>query len=234
MTLRYGQFCPIAKAAEVLGERWTILIVRELLMGSTRFNDLQRALSGISPTLLTKRLAQLEDCGLVQRRATLGSQRSEYHLTAAGRELRPIVLSLGKWGMRWARGEMSEDELDLELLMFDLNRRLDATQLPGGHTVLQFIFTDVSRLDRWWIVIEPDGRRELCLDNPRRRADLQLRCPRHTLAEYWAGDVTLDAARESGALKISGDPHLARTVHRWLRPGLLSNIRPKTRPTRTR
>lgn len=227
MSLRYGQFCPIAKAAEILGERWTILIVRELLLGTTRFNDLQRGLSGISPTLLTKRLGQLEACGLVARRVLSAPRRNEYHLAPAGRELRPIVLGLGKWGMRWARGQMSADELDIEMLMLDLNRRLDATQLPGCRTVVQFVFSDASRFSRWWIVVQHDGTRELCLDNPRQRPDVQLRCAVRTLTEIWAGDTTIEAARARGALHVSGDPVLVRTVSRWLRPGLLSHVRPR-------
>lgn len=227
MSIRYGQFCPIAKAAEVLGERWTILIIRELLLGTTRFNDLQRGLAGISPALLTKRLGQLEASGLVLRRSVPGRRRSEYHLAPAGRELRPIVLGLGKWGMRWARGQMSADELDIEMLMTDLNRRLDPTQLPSGHTVVQFVFPDAPRFSRWWIVIEPDGTRELCHENPRQVADLQLRCALRTMTEIWAGDTTIEAARARGALQVSGDPMLARTLTRWLRSGLFSDIRPK-------
>src|SRR5215212_2928986 len=99
MSIRYRQFCPIAKAAEILGERWTILILRELLVGATRFSDLQRALSHISPTLLTKRLNQLEECGLLMRKKLPAQKRIEYQLAPAGRQLRPVVLSLGKWGM---------------------------------------------------------------------------------------------------------------------------------------
>ncbi len=141
MSIRYGQFCPVAKAAEVLGERWTILIIRELLLGTTRFSDLQRALSQISPTLLTKRLNQLQDCGLVIRKKLPQQRRTEYHLTPAGRELLPVVIGLGEWGMKWARGQMSDDELDVELLMHDFSRRIDETQLPGGRTVIKFVFT---------------------------------------------------------------------------------------------
>src|SRR3954465_7620571 len=145
MSTRYGQFCPVAKAAEVLGERWTILIVRELLLGSNRFSDLQRALSQISPTLLTKRLNQLQDCGLVIRKILAKKKRTEYHLTSAGRDLLPVVVSLADWGMKWARGQMSDDELDVELLMLDFSRRIDETQLPGGGTVVHFVFPALTK-----------------------------------------------------------------------------------------
>src|SRR3954469_20074958 len=132
MSIRYRQFCPISKAAELLGERWTILIMRELVLGTTRFNDFQRALSQISPTLLTKRLHELQECGLAVRKQMPDQRRTEYHATAAARELKPIILGLGKWGMKWARGQMNDDELDVDGLMYDLHRRIDVTQLPGG------------------------------------------------------------------------------------------------------
>ncbi len=116
MSIRYGQICPVSKAAELLGERWTLLIIRELVLGTTRFNDFQRALSQISPTLLTKRLNQLEEAGLVVRKTMPNQRRIEYHPTAASKELKPIILGLGEWGMRWARGQMNDDELDVEML----------------------------------------------------------------------------------------------------------------------
>ena len=165
MSTRYGQFCPVSKAAEVLGERWTILIIRELLLGTTRFNDFQRALSQISPTLLTKRLNQLQECGLVVRKTVPDQRRTEYQPMPAAKELKPIIFGLGKWGMKWARGQMNDDELDVELLMYDLHRRIDATQLPGGRTVIKFLFRGLPKFGHWWIVLE-NGARELCVDNP--------------------------------------------------------------------
>lgn len=226
MSIRYGQFCPIAKAAEVLGERWTILIIRELLLGSNRFSDLQRALAQISPTLLTKRLKQLDDCGLVLRKKSLGQQRHEYQLTAAGRELRPVVLGLGKWGMKWARGQMSDDELDVEMLMQDFSRRIDAQRLPSGRTVIQFVFPELAQFGHWWIVLEEDGTRELCSDNPGKAVDVQLRSTVRTMVEIWAGDTPIRAAIKDGQLRLSGHPTLLRTVSSWLRIGLLAHIRP--------
>lgn len=228
MSISYSQFCPIAKAAEVLGERWTILIIRELLLGSTRFSDLQRALSKISPTLLTKRLIQLEDCGLVIRKKLPGQQRTDYHLTAAGRELLPVVTGLGEWGMKWARGQMTDDELDVELLMFDLGRRIDGKQLPGGGHIIQFVFSGLAKFAQWWIVIEADGTREVCAENPGKDADMLLRTDLRTMTEIWAGDVELRAAKKDGRLQLSGDPLLIRTLALWLRTGTFAAIRPAT------
>lgn len=229
MAIKYGQFCPIAKAAEVLGERWTILIIRELLLGSTRFSDIQRALSQISPTLLTKRLNQLVSDELVVRKSIPGGRRTEYHLTPAGRELAPIVMGLGEWGMRWARGQMSDDELDVELLMADIRRRIDAASLPSGSTVLKFVFPGLERFSVWWIIVE-DEERELCVDNPGRDVDLTLTADVRALVEYWAGDIDMATARRQGRVKLEGSRLLGRSITDWLRPGLLAHIRPAETP----
>lgn len=226
MSARYYQFCPIAKASEILGERWTILIVRELLLGATRFAELQRGLSAISPTLLTRRLGQLQDCGLVVRRAVPGTGRAEYSLTPAGRELHPVVVGLGRWGMKWARGQMSDDELDVQHLMADLARRIDETQLPGGDTVIQFSFQRLPKFAHWWVLLAADGTRELCANNPGRNAHLQLRTDLRTMVEIWAGDIRIADAVKSGRVQVSGEPLLARTLAAWLRPGALSDVRP--------
>ncbi len=226
MSIRYSQFCPIAKAAEVLGERWTILIIRELLLGNTRFSDLQRALSQISPTLLTKRLGQLQDGGLVVRKLAPKGGRVAYHLTAAGRELRPVILGLGEWGMKWARGQMNDDELDVELLMFDLCRRIDEEKLPGGQTVVEFAFRGLKKFARWWVVLEAEGERELCVDNPGLAADVQILTDLRTLTEIWAGDTEIRAAKKDGRLQLNGDPALIRSLPAWLRIGMFAGIRP--------
>ncbi len=228
MSIRYGQFCPVAKAAEVLGERWTILIVRELLMGTTRFTQFQRALSQISPTLLTKRLNQLQDCGIVLRKTLPDQRRTEYHLTAAGRELLPAVVALGEWGMKWARGQMSDDELDVELLMHDFSRRIDASQLPGGRNVIKFVFSGLAEFATWWIVLEENGERELCVDNPGKEVDVQIRSDLRTMTEIWAGDTEIGNARKDGRLQLSGNALLVRTLPSWLRIGTFAHVKRAT------
>ena len=228
MSIRYGQMCPVSKAAEVLGERWTILILRELLLGTTRFNDFQRALSQISPTLLTKRLKQLQECGLVMRKTLPDQRRTEYQPTAAGKELKPIILGLGEWGMKWARGQMNDDELDVEMLMYDLHRRIDTSQLPGGRTVIKFHFLNLPKFGHWWIVLEENGKRELCVHNPAKPVDVDLTTDLRTMAHVWAGDIEIRAAKDAGSLQLKGNPTLIRTISAWLRPGMFAHVRPRT------
>ena len=232
MSNRYFQVCPVSKAAEILGERWTILIIRELLLGAPHFGDLQHALPRLSPTLLTKRLHELQDVGIVIRKTGSGGRRTEYQLTAAGRELEPVILKLGEWGMKWARGQMSDDELDVESLMYDYNRRLDPTQLPSGETVLEFVFNGLRQYGRWWIVVAADGERELCIDPPGRPVDLQIRSDLRTLTEIWTGDTDLRAARREGRLELTGNAVLIRTIRSWLRTSIMAHIRPHPKALR--
>jgi DNA-binding HxlR family transcriptional regulator len=226
MSIRYGQFCPISKAAEVLGERWTILIVRELLLGTTRFSDFQRALSQISPALLTKRLNQLADCGLVVRTVAPGQRRPDYRLTPPGQELQSVIFGLGEWGMKWARGQMRDDELDVEMLMYDLCRRIDVTPFPGGEIIIGFSFPRLPKFAHWWIIIEANRERELCVAHPGKEVDIQVRTDVRTMVKIWAGDIEARLAKKEGLLQLSGDPALVRTFSRWLRPGALAHIRP--------
>src|SRR5215469_9159692 len=232
MSIRYGQICPVSKAAELLGERWTLLIIRELVLGTTRFNDFQRALSQISPTLLTKRLKQLEEAGLLVRKTLPGQRRVEYLPTAASKELKPIILGLGEWGMRWARGRMNDEELDVEMLMYDLQRRIDVEQLSGGRTVIKFCFRALPKFEHWWIVIEPDGTRVLCVHNPRLSIDIELITDVRTMSHVWAGDMDIRMAKDTGRLELKGNPILMRTISSWLRPGTFAHIRPQSGPIR--
>ena len=161
----YGQFCPVAKATEIIGEKWTLLILRELLLGTCRFNEFQRSMNRISPTVLTKRLKQLEEKGIVLKRPVSGQKGFEYRLTAMGRELEPIIETVAIWGQRWARGQMSDDELDVELLMWDIHRRIQFDAMPDGETVLSFTFSDLDKYRTWWLVISRADV-DLCTEDP--------------------------------------------------------------------
>lgn len=212
--LKYGQFCPIAKASEVLGEKWTLLIVRELLQGTRRFNDFQRALSLISPTVLAQRLRALEERGVLFRRRAPGGRVSEYHLTRAGRELYPVIEELAVWGMRWARGRMDDAELDIELLMWDIHRRIDREALPGGQAVIRFSFPESKQFRDWWVVVDERGA-DLCTKDPGRDVDLEVVSDLRSLVEVWMGDVPLQQARAAGRIRLSGSTEYARTMRDW-------------------
>ena len=221
----YGQFCPVAKASDILGERWTVLILRELLLGSTRFNDFQRGLSRISPTLLSKRLKGLEEKGLIVRKRSAGQERHEYHLTACGRELEPIIEHLAKWGMRWARGQMTDSELDVEFLMWDLQRRLQTRHLPDGETVLCFTFDDLEKFKTWWLVSCREEA-DLCTENPGKDVDLYVNTGVRTLVEVWSGDLDVKKALREKLIRTQGNVHLERTMPDWLGICLYADVRP--------
>lgn len=221
----YGQFCPVAKATELVGERWTLLILRELLLGTHRFNEFQRALSRISPSLLTKRLKQLECAGIIVRKAQLGHKGYDYYLTVAGKEMAPIVENLAVWGMRWARGQLSDDELDVEFLMWDIQRRLQTDALPDGETIICFIFDELNRFKSWWLVIR-DGGVDLCTENPGKDVDLYITTTVRNLVQVWQGDIEMKLALHKQLIKTQGNPRLARTMADWLGICLYADIRP--------
>lgn len=209
----YSQFCPVAQACSILSERWTVLIVRELLCGSTRFSELQRGISRISPTMLAARLRELEGAGLIVRRGGAG-RAATYHLTPIGRELQPIVFAIGAWGLRWTKGRIADDELDVELLMTDIGRRIDASGLPDGGTVLRFRFTDIAEFSEWWLLIR-DGSVDVCIDDPGEEAHLSFVTTVRALAEVWMGRRPLADAISTGDLRVTGQASLRRTLSRW-------------------
>lgn len=221
----YGQFCPVAKATELLGERWMILVLRELLLGSHRYSEFQRALSRISPSLLTKRLKQLEAAGIIVRKAQQNRKGYDYFLTPAGKELAPLVAHLATWGMRWARGQLNDDELDVEFLMWDIQRRLQTDMLPDGETVLCFIFDGLSKFKNWWLVIN-NGEVDLCIENPGKDVDLYISTTLRNLVEIWEGDIEIKVAQRKKLLKTHGDARLAKTMPDWLGICLYADVRP--------
>lgn len=223
--LNYGDFCPVSKAAEVLGEKWTLLIVRELLMGATRFSQIERAIPRISATVLNTRLRALEQAGVLVRKRTPEQRGHEYQLTESGRELYPIVVQVGEWGMRWARGAMTDDELNVETLMSDISRRIDGSRFPGGQTVIQFHFTDLGRYAKWWVKLN-DGVADLCQDNPGTEVDVYITTDLRSMTEVWMGDLSLRKAQDNGQVKIVGPSRYLSDVRSWLRLHLLADVRP--------
>jgi len=221
----YGQFCPVAKATEIIGEKWTLLVLRELLLGTTRFNDFQRALSRMSPTLLAKRLRCLEECGIIIRKKLSGQRGYEYRLTAAGKELGPLIEVLAVWGMRWARSQLGDDELDVEFLMRELQRRLQTECLPDGVTVICLMFDELTKHKTWWLLVDGDVV-DLCTDDPGKDVDLYISSSVRTIVEVWEGDVEIRTALRNGSVKTNGSRHLIRTMPEWFGVCLYKEVRP--------
>jgi len=219
----YGQFCPVAQALELVGERWTLLVVRELLCGNYRFGEIMHGLPLISRSVLAQRLASLEDAGLVERRERAGGSGFEYGLAPAGRELEGIVTGLGTWGRRWIKQRLSAKDLDPVLLMWDLRRRLDPERLPREPTMVMFWFHDLpAKRSRYWLRVE-HPHVELCLTNPGFEVALTVETKLRVMAEVWMGERTATDAVESGALELKGPPALTRAFPSWL---LLSPFAP--------
>ena len=207
----YGQFCPVAKATEIVGEKWTLLVLRELLLGTTRFNDFQRAMSRMSPTLLAKRLRHLEEVGIVIRKKISGQKGYEYRLTAAGKELAPLVEVLATWGMRWARSQLTDDELDVEFLMREMQRRLQTEYLPDGQTVICLIFDELTKHRSWWLLVDDDVV-DVCTEDPGKDVDLYVNSSVRKVVEVWEGDLEVRTALRNGSIKAHGSRHLVRTL----------------------
>lgn len=220
----YGQFCTVARGAEVFGERWTPLVVRELLCGSRRFNDIRRGVPRMSPTLLADRLRKLEAMGLVERRCAPGG--FEYHPTPAGEELRPIVLALGHWGARWIGSRLKPSQLDAGFLMWDIRRFARLDEFPRRRrTVIHFRFTDARRGERlWWLIVE-GGVADLCRDDPGEDLAVIVESTVRSLTDIWTGDVDPSAELASGRLKVQGAGPGGRDLWRWLGHSLFAPTR---------
>lgn len=214
MDAPYSQFCTVARGAEVLCERWTPLVIRELLCGSKRFNDLHRGVPRMSTSLLAQRLHRLEEVGVVRREAV--GKVWEYNLTEAGESLRPIVMALGHWGAQWIGSRLRDDELDAGLLMWDMRRFAQLKEFPPRPIVINFQFRDARvRENNWWLVVE-DGIADLCRDDPGRELTLIVHASVRALTEVWIGDRTPQHAIESLDIRVDGATRDAKDLWRWL------------------
>ncbi len=210
----YGQFCPMAKAAEILCERWTMVVVRELAAGSRHFNDLRRGLPLMSPTLLSRRLKQLEEAGVVSR--VRNQAGVSYELSPAGVELRPLVEIMAQWGARWVRRRLGRDDLDAGLLMWDIRRQVDASIFPAERVVVHFSFPDATAGKKHWWLISEAGKTDLCLEDPGHEENLLLEAPLHVMTGVWMRDVSFREAQRSLGLTVAGAKNLRDLVPGWL------------------
>ena len=212
----YKQFCPIAMASEILCTRWTIILLRELVTGVTRFNDLRRGVPRMSPALLSQRLKDLEEAGIVTRKRGRGGVQ-EYHLTESGRELEPIIMAVGAWGQRWIEKDLSLQHLDAQLLMWDMRRNLNTDPLPARRSVIHFHYADAPAAQRkWWLVVEPNGEVDLCSVDPGFDVDLYASCDLRTMTAIWMGYDTVKRALAQNTLLLTGDAKIAKNMQAWL------------------
>ncbi len=218
MQASYRQFCPVAMAAEILGTRWTIVLIRELVAGSTRFNDLRRGLPRMSPALLSRRLKELEIAGIVEKTAAAADRsRHEYRLTEAGRDLQAVIESIGIWGQRWVSTDLALDNLDPNLLMWDMRRNLKPSPLPSVRNVVEFHYTDLpASQEYWWLIVEPDGEVDICSVDPGFEVELYVRTTLRTMTAIWMGFSTVATERKTQCLVLEGDPGLAKNMQTWL------------------
>ena len=210
----YHQYCPVARASEILADRWTPLIIREMLAGSRHFNAIERGLPGISRSLLAARLRHLEDAGVLERHTGQRSNVSEYALTRAGHELKRVLDRLGQWGVRWAFTDPKPDELNPVLLLWKMHRRIQRQLLPPTRTVIEFDFQGRGGR-RLWLVLEP-REVSVCLRPPGFDPDLIVRADLAAFYRVWLGHIDYEAAVRSGAVVVEGAPALVRALPRWL------------------
>ena len=222
----YGQYCPVAKACEIVTERWTPLIILQLYLGSQRFGDIHRGVPLMSRSLLSKRLQELERAGLLER-SDSGQGHDLYRLTPAGSELGPIVLQLGHWGKQWTRSEFSARELDAGLLMWDMQKRIEYRALPEGRVVVHFLYQDApTSRRRWWLVLD-EGEANICLVDPGVEPDLQITTTVKTMTGIWMGDLSYGEALQSGDFQMIGPTALRARFPTWLRLSYYADVERK-------
>lgn len=212
----YKQFCPVAMASEVLCTRWTMMLLRELLLGTTRFNDLRRGLPRMSPALLSKRLRDLESAGILTRtKPARGPDLYEYKLTEAGLALKPIVDAVGDWGHRWVTTKATLANLDVNLLMWNMRRNINTKPMPARRSTIKIVYRDLPAAKRnWWLIAEPGKQTDLCSVDPGYDVDLYVTTDLRTMTEVWMGYATL--AKGDARIKVAGDRQLEATFQTWL------------------
>ena len=213
----YHQFCPVAMASEVLCKRWTVVLLRELLAGSTRFNDLRKGVPRMSPALLSTRLKELEQAGILERQATKDRKVFDYVLTEAGRDLQGVVMGIGTWGQRWVESKVSLKNLDPSLLMWDMHRNLDPTPMPDRRCVIQFLYPELQQARRsYWLLVDPPDEVDLCSVDPGFDIDLYVTSDLKTMTAIWMGLSKVQQEVDAGNLVLTGDRALARQMQTWL------------------
>lgn len=225
----YGQFCPVALAAQILTRRWTPLVIRELLCGSTRFNEVRRGVPRMSPSLLSRRLDELERAGIVTRKVTSDVDHETYHLTRAGEELMPVIEAMGVWGKRWISGDLDDGDLDVDLLMWDMRRRIDTGRAPRGRTVVQFTFPEQPEEHRcYWLVVTHGDEVDLCWQDPGHDVDLSVETDLRTMTQIWRGDIRYGEVLRRKEIELHGPTQLRRSFPDWLGLSIFAPVEAQT------
>jgi DNA-binding HxlR family transcriptional regulator len=206
----YGQFCPVALGAEIFAERWTPLILRELLAGGRRFSDIHRGVPRMSRNLLAQRLVSLEHRGIIDKRVVRGRRGSEYRLTEAGRALGTVVDALGTWGYRWASQDLTDEHLDPDFLMWALRRMVRGEQIPAKRMVALFRFRREAKRQYWLVLEQPDA--DLCLLDPGFDVDVEVHADTEVLARVCLGQLPLLQAVKAGGIELTGAPRHRRAL----------------------
>jgi DNA-binding HxlR family transcriptional regulator len=214
----YGQFCPVSIAAEVLSERWTLLVLRELLAGSTRFNDLHRGVPLMSASLLSQRLRDLEIAGLIERQPLQTGKGYSYHLTEGGAALEPIVVGIGLWGTKYMRTQYAPENLDPSLLMWDMRRGIRGDLMPSGKIVIRFDLPDAPAPKRHYWMVKGEGETDLdlCLFDPGFPVCLVITSTLATLTRVWMGDIDAKTAVRNHQITLEGEPAVRMSFYEWI------------------
>lgn len=216
---QYGQFCPVAQALEVFGERWTLLVVRELICGSRRFSEIQRGVPLCSRSVLSQRLRTLTDAGIVEK------VDGGYALTEPGQELGPIVIACGEWGKRWAYTKLKNADVDVGLLMWDMRRRVDTTDLPERELWVEFEFRGAPSGHGWfWLHLRRQQEADLCVTDPGQDVSLHVQTSPRVMGEIWLGERALAEAVRAGDVRIDGPRKLARAFPAWLQLSVFAGV----------
>ncbi len=209
----YGSFCPVAIASDVFADRWTPLIVRELVLGNTRFNEIARGLPGISRSLLVQRLKHLERKGVIETWPARTGRGSEYYLTPAGKDLEPVLMAMGRWAVAWMYSDLDASDIDPTTLMWWLHRRVDVERLPHERVVVQFDHTAPVRRS-YWVVVE-EGAASVCLQDPGFDVDAVVTCTTPALGRVFSGNESWGDAVRAGAIQVSGPRAIANALPKW-------------------
>ncbi len=212
-------------SAEILGDKWTLLLLREMFMGTTRFSRFQKAIPRMSPSILSKRLKTLEAAEIILRKSSPTGRATEYKLTRSGRELGPIIENMAVWGMRWRKRVINAQDCDVGGFMWDFHRTLNTQALPDGKTVILVQISDRNELNSWWVIANGDAV-DLCPDDPGHDVDIYITAPLANLIELWLGDTNIQDATEAQTVFLDGPRHLINTAQDWIAQSPFVGVRP--------